>query len=216
MTTDAPEPAPSLAHDIALGETCDRPQLMARVRAWFDAAQAVGLQEPASMVVSSVDARGYPNARVVLCRGIDDEGVRFFTNLQSVKGRELLARPRAAATFHWMPLKRQMRLQGDVHVVSDEAADAYWARRGRDSQLHAVISQQSRPLESRAAFEAQTAALDAKLNGAPVPRTAHWSGFHIVPHQVEFWTEGAARNHHREAFTLDDDGTTFRRVFLSP
>lgn len=205
---------PPIDDDVELTSTPSRADIMARVLRWFNAAQSLDVPEPASVVISSVDADGFPNARVVLCRGIAEEGITFFTNFNSAKGRELLANPKAAATFHWMPLRRQLRLQGRVRRVEDKAADAYWQNRSRESQLYSAVSNQSGPLQSREAFERAVEAYRKELDGAPVPRPPHWSGFLLTPHAVEFWTEGAARNHTRERFFLQSGGWV--RELLSP
>lgn len=205
---------PRIDDDIVLTDTPSRADIMARVLRWYNAAQKLDVREPASVVISSVDEDGFPNARVVLCRGIAEEGITFFTNFNSEKGRELLATPKAAATFHWMPLHRQLRLQGSVRRVADAAADAYWQNRSRESQLYSAVSNQSAPLESRQAFEDAVDAYRKELNGAPVPRPSHWSGFLLTPHAVEFWTEGAARNHTRERYSLDVG--QWMRALLSP
>lgn len=183
-------------------------------RQWFASAETAGLEEPASMVVSSVDADGRPNSRVVLCRGIDRDGLTFFTNLQSPKGEELLANPYAALNFHWMPLKRQVRMRGPVQQIDDAIADAYWDQRPRQSQVYSLASTQSAPIDSRAAFEAKASALASVLADDPVIRPPHWTGLRVNPDVIEFWSEGENRFHTREQYTRT--GETWTHALLSP
>lgn len=190
------------------------PDPVARFKEWFAAAQDCGLEEPASVVVASVDDDGYPAARVCLLRGWDERGLVFYTNLQSDKGRQLLARPKGAMCFHWMPLVRQVRVRGDVSVVDDAEADAYFAKRERESQLGAWASHQSQPLESRAALMERFAQYAERFAGQEVPRPPHWSGFRLVPNRWEFWHQEDHRLHVRELYVKDGDG--WKTTLLNP
>ncbi len=177
------------------------------LRAWLAAAEAAGTSEPNGMALATVDAAGAPHCRIVLLKGLDAAGLRFFTNYESDKGRELAHEPRAALTFWWQrPLARQVRVEGVVSRGDAAEADAYFATRPRDSQLAATISPQSRPVADLAALAAQKAALDARLAGKAVPRPAHWGGYVLTPHRLEFWQGKDHRLHDRFSFTAQRDG----------
>jgi len=138
----------------------------------------------------------------------------FYTNLDSRKAAELDANPQAALCFHWKSLGRQVRIEGQVAAVADDAADAYFASRPRDSQLGAWASEQSRPLASRAVLEARVAAYRRQYAEHPVvPRPANWSGFRVAPLRVEFWQEQPNRLHDRVLFTRDGDRWLKERLF---
>ena len=189
---------------------------IARFSSWHDEAKQTNLQEPDSMVVSSTDAAGRPSSRVVLLRAVDARGFAFFTNLESRKGRELLARPFAALNFHWMPLQRQVRVEGSVSRVADAEADAYFASRARESQISAWASHQSEKLASEDELIARVAELETLYADAAVPRPPHWSGLRINPERIEFWQEGAYRRHRRELYERATGATTWTVSLLSP
>jgi pyridoxamine 5'-phosphate oxidase len=169
-------------------------------REWLAEAEAAEPNDPTAMAVATVDAAGNPSVRMLLLKGIDERGFAFYTNFESRKGRELLAQPRAALCFHWKSLRKQVRVEGPVEIVSDEEADAYFHSRARVSQIGAVASDQSRPLDSRATLEAKVAGMEALLGDAEVPRPPNWSGFRVIPHTIEFWKDGAFRLHDRIVF----------------
>ena len=181
---------------------------------WFAAAQQSEPNDPHAMALASVDADGMPDVRMVLMNARDVRGFVFFTNFESAKGRELLARPEAAMVMHWKSLRRQVRARGAVEIVASDEADAYFATRSRGSQIASSASEQSRPLPNRAALEAKVAALTTKFEGKPVSRPAHWSGFRIVPREIEFWRDGAVRLHDRVRFTRE--AAEWRRERLFP
>ncbi len=167
---------------------------------WFAEAQVSEPNDPNAVALATSDADGAPHVRMVLLKGHGEEGFTFYTNQQSDKANQLAARPFAALLFHWKSLRRQVRIEGKVFSVSDAEADAYFATRGRDSQLGAWASDQSRPLDERATFEAHFAALTVQYDGRDVPRPPHWSGYRVDPSRMEFWEDRPHRLHHRRVF----------------
>ena len=172
---------------------------------WLDEARQSEPNDPTAMTLATADAAGRPSARMVLMKGHDARGFVFYTNLDSRKGAELAGNPRAALLFHWKSLRRQVRVEGPVEAVADAEADAYFATRSRDSQLGAWASEQSRPLSSRAEFEARYAAMVARFDGGEVPRPPRWSGWRVVPERIEFWNDRAHRLHERRLFVREGE-----------
>jgi pyridoxamine 5'-phosphate oxidase len=171
---------------------------------WLDEATEAGAVEPNAMVLATAGDDGVPNSRTVLCKGIDERGVVLYTNYTSTKSRELRTSRRAAATFPWYALQRQVSLRGDVERVTPEENRAYWATRPRGSQLGAWASAQSTPVADRRALDAALAAIEQRFAGtAEVPVPPHWGGWRIVPDVVEFWQGRANRMHDRLRFELD-------------
>ena len=160
-------------------------------------ARTAGLHEPTAMTLATADTQGRPSARTVLLKGADADGLVFYTNLESRKGRQLTENPWAALCFSWDPLREQVLVEGRVERVSDEEAEAYWAIRPRTSQIGAWASLQSRPLSSRAHLLARAARYTATFAGQRVPRPPHWSGLRLAPARIEFWTSRPFRLHDR-------------------
>ena len=186
------------------------------VAAWCADARRAEPVNPDAMTLATVDADGMPNARMVLLKGFDDRGFVFYTNLDSIKGHELAAAPKAALTFYWKALQRQVRLRGSVEAVSNEEADAYFASRSRMAQIGAWASKQSAALESRLAFEKAVARFTAKFAIGTVPRPPFWSGYRVVPSEIEFWQERPFRLHDRIAFTRENSNAPWIKTRLYP
>ncbi len=184
--------------------------------AWFAEARRSEPVNPEAMALATVDGDGLPNTRMVLLKGFDERGFVFYTNLDSVKGHELAAAPKAALTFYWKSLQRQVRLRGDVEPVSAAEADAYFATRPRPAQIGAWASKQSAPLESRLTFEKAVAIYTEKFALGTVPRPPHWSGYRVKPQEFEFWQERPFRLHDRIAFTRPDPSAQWRKSRLYP
>ncbi|MEO6395794.1 MAG: pyridoxamine 5'-phosphate oxidase [Devosia sp.] len=184
---------------------------------WFAAAQGAEPNDPHAMALATVDATGLPDIRAVLMNARDHRGFAFFTNFESRKAEQLLADPKAAILFYWKSLRRQIRARGPVDIVADSEADAYFATRARVSQLGAHASRQSRPLETKAMLMERVETLKASLpDNEPVPRPAHWSGFRLVPMEIEFWQDGAFRLHDRVRFSRAGVDLPWTRQRLYP
>jgi pyridoxamine 5'-phosphate oxidase len=185
-------------------------------RALFAQAQAVDralLPDPTAMSLATVSPDGAPSVRIVLLKGVDERGFVFYTNLDSRKGRELVATPRAALCFYWAALDTQIRVEGDVEPVSDAEADAYFASRARESEIGAWASLQSQTLSSMDELRARVAEVEKRFANEPVPRPPYWTGRRVKPTSIEFWHAGEFRLHERRRFERDGDGWTMRRLF---
>jgi len=171
---------------------------MAQFNAWFrEARDSNAIEMPEAMCLSTIDKAGFPDARMVLLKGFDASGFVFYTNTRSVKGRQLAVRDKAALTFYWGPLERQVRIQGIAAPVSDAEADAYFQTRARDSRIGAWASDQSAPLKNRKTLDDRFASYVRKFEGKEVPRPPHWAGYRIKPTKFEFWQGRPNRLHDR-------------------
>ncbi len=189
---------------------------IAEFRALFAQAQAVDrlrLPDPTAMSLATVSLDGAPSVRIVLLKHVDERGFVFYTNLNSRKGRELTATPRAALCFYWPALDTQIRVEGTIEPVSDAEADAYFASRARESQIGAWASQQSETLASMDELRERVTAAEARFADQAVPRPPHWSGRRVKPSSIEFWHAGEFRLHERRRYERDGSHWTMRRLF---
>jgi len=178
---------------------------------WFqDARSLSGLRYPDAACLSTVTADGWPRGRIVLVKGADSRGFPFFTNYRSAKGRELEATSRAALTFYWDDLARQVRAMGSVERLAPEESDEYFRDRPAGSRLGAWASEQSEPLDSREVLVRRVGEFAERFRGGEVPRPPHWGGYLLRPVEVEFWQEGADRLHDRFRFRTDGAGGWIR------
>ncbi len=172
---------------------------------WYAQARESEPNDPNAVALATADSDGRPSVRMVLLKGHGPDGFVIYSNRESRKAGDLAANPQAALLFHWKSLRRQVRIEGAVLLASDAESDAYFASRGRDSQLGAWASDQSRPLDSRETFEARFADVAARFEGGDVPRPPHWGGYRVVPSRIEFWQDRAHRLHERRLFVRDKD-----------
>jgi pyridoxamine 5'-phosphate oxidase len=181
---------------------------------WLEHASATDVPEPYAMALASSDATGRPSLRIVLLRGYDARGLRFFTNYESRKGRELTARADAAVLFFWAALQRQIRVEGSVEVLAASESDVYFASRPRGHRLSAWASPQSATIESRDVLEARMREMEARFEGTEIPRPSNWGGFRLVPRRFEFWQGRPNRVHDRILFERVEEN--WRRARLAP
>lgn len=198
---------------VGLTELEAGPDPIALFRDWFATAARAGLFMPESMALATASPDGAPSARMVLLKGFDARGFVFFTNYGSRKAEELEANPRAALVLHWPVLERQVRIEGSVARISTEESFAYFRSRPRGSRIGAWASEQSHPLESRAALEARVREFDAKFPGDDVPLPDFWGGYRLAPARIEFWQGKANRLHDRLLYEKDGSGWKVTRLY---
>lgn len=185
---------------------------------WMAEAARSEPNDPNAMTLATCTPDGWPSARIVLLKGVDEPGAEprgfvFYTNTLSRKGAELAANGRAALVFHWKTLGRQVRVEGAVSAVTAAEADAYYASRARVSRLGAWASLQSQTLPERSALERRVAAYEAEYPGEAIPRPPHWSGYRVAPRSIEFWRDMPFRLHDRTVWTRDGQGWTTGKLY---
>lgn len=198
----------------SLDETSVDADPIRQFETWFKQALDARLPEPNTMTLATVDARGYPSARIVLIKGVDERGFVFFTNYESRKGLDLAANPHASLLFYWIELERQVRVEGTVVKTGADESDAYFNSRPLGSRIGAWASDQSRPIESRALLEAREKSFSERFGEQP-PRPPHWGGYRLVPDTIEFWQGRPSRLHDRILYTRLSGGE-WRISRLSP
>jgi pyridoxamine 5'-phosphate oxidase len=187
------------------------PDPLVELERWLAEAEAAGHRLPDAFALATADADGRPAVRLVLLRGIAPDGLRFFTNRNSPKGRDLADNPRAAAAFWWERTQRQVRVSGPVSPLPAEESDAYWASRPIGHQLAACASAQSEPIDDRSVLEDTVSELAARFGTNPIPRPAWWGGYHLEPEVVELWESREDRLHDRVEYRRRPDGGWERR-----
>jgi len=191
--------------------TTDDP--IAIFQAWMEEAARTEPNDPNAVCLATATPDGAPSARMVLLKEVDARGFVFYTNLESRKGGELAANPRAAMCFHWKTLQRSVRVEGAVEPVSGAEADAYYASRARGSRIGAWASRQSRPLEGRWALEKAVAETTLRFGMGEIPRPPFWSGFRLVPQRIELWRDMPFRLHERRVFHVAASGWEMEMLY---
>jgi pyridoxamine 5'-phosphate oxidase len=185
---------------------------IAQFKSWFDESLRVEQPDPDAMTLSTASAVGEVSARVVLLRGLDERGFVFFTNYESRKSRELIANPRAALTFYWGSLNRQVRIEGAVEKVARQESEEYFQARPRGSQLGAWASPQSAEIVGRTPLDQMFAEVEQRFKGQTIPCPPFWGGFRLKPVKIEFWQGRENRLHDRILYALGNDGWHISRL----
>jgi pyridoxamine 5'-phosphate oxidase len=192
------------------------PDPVTMLQRWLDEAIRAGLYDPTGMVLSTVAATGRPSSRMVLLKGLSEEGLVFFTNYSSRKGEELAGQEACSVVFPWHPLQRQVRVEGVASRLPTEDSDAYFAGRPRESQLGAWASPQSKVVASREQLDARYAEAVARFGDGPVERPPYWGGYRIVPDTFEFWQGRQGRLHDRFRYRFSPTADSWRLERLAP
>jgi len=200
-------------HDVnGLDERSLHPDPIIQFKQWYDEILQAGIPEPTAVILATASPEGKPSARVVLLKGVDQQGFVFYTNYESRKARELTATGLGALVFFWKEFDRQVRVEGKVARVTREESARYFATRPRESQLSAWASRQSEPLKDRSELIALFRELDARFTNQEVPLPPFWGGFRLVPDTVEFWVGRIGRLHDRLRYTRKEGGWVVERL----
>jgi pyridoxamine 5'-phosphate oxidase len=200
------------AHGLVETEMADDP--FSQFEQWFSGVIAAGIDEPNAFVLATAGANGTPSARALLMKDLSAEGLVFYTGMKSRKSRDMRESPRAAATFVWTQIHRQVRFEGTVEEVDADTADAYFATRPRGAQIAAHASTQSELVSRREELDTRFARLSAEFGDGDVPRPDDWGGWRLIPSSVEFWQGRPNRFHDRVRYRLD--GGAWLKERLSP
>ncbi len=173
-------------------------------RKWFSEAEGAQITDINAMTLATVDANAAPHARIVLLKGLDEEGFVFFTNYDSAKGTEIAANPNVALAFYWKELERQIRIEGRVSKVAEAESNAYFQSRPAGSKIGAWASPQSRKITHRNILDTNYSKYESEFSNIDIPRPPHWGGYRVIPHHIEFWQGRASRMHDRIVFTLEN------------
>ena len=210
------KPKPSDDAGAPASNFLDETEPFALLSSWLKDAEQTEPNDPNAMALATAGKDGLPNVRMVLLKGFDKDGFVFYTNAESAKGGEIAQNPLGALCFHWKSLRRQIRVRGPLTEVSAEEADDYYHSRPRGSQIGAWASAQSRAMEGRFALEKAVAKFTAKHAIGAIPRPAHWTGYRLVPLEIEFWHDRPFRLHDRLQFKRSAGDQPFERAQLYP